>query len=370
MRTALLFLGLLAVAAARSLEKRDDEENHWGSAFLTKSENGYSDDKKNSIAYGIANDLEYFLAVVKKIENEPDKSIILQMMSGAVELMKLHESEAEKTDKLIEPKTFPIPEKCTKDAVTALKECGPMVGRVVSCIQTGTQEIVKYLKSDIAAFEDKIGTLKGFISIVAGEINDIKGLFEHCSKRDPIQHWKDAWRFTKTDLQDSKKIGRLMQLGNKIKGDLMEMRKNLAALLDGSGGDVETALGHLDYAVQLAELDEKKDAASITPAVVPVEFECSRDEVLALDGCEGRAVRIGTCIKNMVDEVLKKFEQSPESVDDLIKIAKFTKGSVLNIAKADDVVHEVIDDCKKEHGTDEKKRELLSLLRRVLNQEE
>lgn len=24
------------------------------------------------------------------------------------------------------------------------------------------------------------------------------------------------------------------------------------------GGDVETALGHLDYAVQLAELDEKK----------------------------------------------------------------------------------------------------------------
>jgi hypothetical protein len=37
------------------------------------------------------------------------------------------------------------------------------------------------------------------------------------------------------------------------------------------------------------------------------------DEVLTLQGCGVRAMRIGTCIKNVVDKVLKKLESTTDN---------------------------------------------------------
>uniref|UniRef100_K1Q4U5 Uncharacterized protein n=1 Tax=Magallana gigas TaxID=29159 RepID=K1Q4U5_MAGGI len=67
MRVAYLFLGLLALTAARSFKKRgDDDENHWVSGYLATVDNDFDDDKKASIVSNIINDLKFFKAVVEK----------------------------------------------------------------------------------------------------------------------------------------------------------------------------------------------------------------------------------------------------------------------------------------------------------------
>lgn len=529
MRVAYLFLGLLALTAARSFKKRgDDDENHWVSGYLATVDNDFDDDKKASIVSNIMNDLKFFKAVVEKTlsgENGgQSKYEILEMLSGGIHLVEMHEKKAEEGHSMIPAKSVSIPEGCNKDDIIALKECKLMVNQALNCIKGGTQAVLDVLSSDNQSFEDKIGALKAMIGKIVGELDNIRMLFNHCVKpflpahweqawklteadlSDPdvteqkyadmgmqiykdataiknnldillsgqgserefkeahkhltaavmlaklheeqgagtvqpedvpveaqctkeeiskladcgekyfrvgtclraavdkmiqrmennnrdyvglvkyvkgvvlniakapevlqeiastcsvldIEHWEKAWLITEEELKDPANLEKFKKLGERIHNDLVEVRENLAALLEGRGGDINLALQHLEAAVKLAALHEDQGAGSITPSNIPAEAGCTKDAVLALDGCESKAIKIGTCIKGTVDDVLNEMRTNTN----IVEVAMFTKGSVLNLAKADAVVKDVIASCEKEDDERELKRELLKLLRR------
>ncbi|XP_062572432.1 uncharacterized protein LOC134234388 [Saccostrea cucullata] len=502
MRATWIFLAVLAIASARTLKKRDDgDDDHWVSAFLAGMNNDYTDAQKEEILGNIANDLKHFLGVLDRAvkgENvEQNKNDLVNMLSGAAHLVKMHEQKAEEGHVMIPPKPVTIPAGCTRADVEALGECDAMVRRVLECVQGGARAMVASLGDTTISFEDRVGEMKSFINKVAQELDDIKMLFGHCSKpytpehwmeawkltdadlsnpddveakfknlgmkiyndvkeiRDnldillsgagteqefkkaerhlaaavslaefhekegagtvqpdsvpidadctkdeinslghcdlalvkytkgvvmnvakvpkllqeiesscsqlDIQHWEKAWMITEEELKDPANMEKFKQLGMRIHGDMVNIRDNLVALLSG-GGDIELALKHLDAAVKLAELHEQKGGQSITPSVLPIASGCTKDEVLALDGCEKRAIRIGTCIKDTVDSVIHQMRTNTN----VVEIAMFTKGSVLNIAKADAIVKDVIAGCESEHKENDKKRELVDLLRRIL----
>ncbi|XP_061184759.1 uncharacterized protein LOC133192765 [Saccostrea echinata] len=534
MRAAWIFLGILALSAARTLKKRDDDgddSNHWESVFLAGAKNDYTDVEKENMLDNIVGDMGHFLSVVEKAINgenvEQNKYDIVNMLSGALLLVKMHEEKAENGHVMIAPKPVTIPARCTRADVEALGECDAMVKRVLECIQGGGKAMVATLSDKAISFEDRVGEMKSFINKIVAELEGIKMLFRHCSKPLTPEHWKEAWKLTEADLSNSDeaetklkdlgmkiyndvkdirdnldillsgkgtehefkkaeqhlaaavalaefherqgadtiqpdkvpidadctndeinsldncgekyfrvgtcmrravdrlinrmennnrdyvalakymkgvvmnvaKVPKLLQeiasscsqldiqhwerawmiteeelkdpanmekfkqLGMRIHDDMVKIRDNLAALLGGKGGDFELALKHLDAAVKLAELHEEKGGQSITPSVLPIASGCTKDEVLALVGCEKRAIRIGTCIKETVDSVIKEMRSNA----DIVEIAMFTKGSVLNIAKADAIVKDVIAGCESEHKeADDKKRELVDLLRRIL----
>jgi len=352
MRVAWIVLGLLAVTAARSMKKRsDEEENHWVSGFLAGTDNDFDDAKKASIVQNILSDMKYFQAIVEKTLNgdnaDQGKFEVLGMLSGAIQLVKMHEEKAEAGHSLIPVAQVSIPAGCTKDDVIALKECPLMVNRVLNCIKGGSQAVIEVLASTSASFEEKVGALKAMILKITEELDNIRMLFEHCTQPFLPKHWEQAWKLTEADISNPDEAEKkLEEVGYRIYEDVKAIRDNLNILLSGKGSEKEfkEAEKHLTGAVMLAKLHEEEGAGTVQPDAIPVEPRCSSEEINKLTDCGERYFRVGTCMKDAVEKMIARMENHNR---DYVALAKYIKGMVLNIAKVPEILEEIERSCSR-----------------------